>query len=257
MDQWKYYAITHVDHVVLNPASGERLDEIARLLDLPPEPRVLDIACGTGELLLRLAGLQPGGKGAGLHAVGVDISPWFLGRFREAAARRTPEAGLEILEMDGADYAPAPRSFDLACCVGASWVFGGHRPTLEALRAAVRPGGQVLVGEPFWRTEPDDAYLAWSGLRREEFGSHASNVRTGEDAGLVPLLAFVSEGGDWDRYETLQWRAAARYAEAHPDDPDVLELLERVDRARHEYLAWGRDTMGWALYLFGRPSGQA
>jgi hypothetical protein len=23
-------------------------------------------------------------------------------------------------------------------------------------------------------------------------------------------------------------------------------------RARHEYLTWGRDTLGWALYLFRR-----
>jgi hypothetical protein len=67
-------------------------------------------------------------------------------------------------------------------------------------------------------------------------------------------LAWVSSSEDWDRYETLQWRAAARYAATRPGDPDVPELLERVARARHEYLAWGRDTLGWALYLFRRPA---
>jgi SAM-dependent methyltransferase len=253
MDTWRYYDITHHDHVVCNPASVERLDEMIRLLDLPPEPRALDIGCGKGELLLRLGERQPRGRGAGLRGVGVDISPFFMARFREAAARRVPDAALELLEMDGADYAPEPAGFDLACCLGASWIFGGHRPTLEALRSAVRPGGQVLVGEPFWRSEPEDAYLAWAGYRRDEFGSHAENVRTGQDVGLVPLFAFVSEGQDWDRYETLQWRAAARHASAHPDDPDVPALLERVERVRHEYLAWGRETLGWAMYLFGRP----
>ena len=48
MDTWKFYAITHADHVVLNPTSPARLDELIGLLDLPPEPRVLDIGCGTG-----------------------------------------------------------------------------------------------------------------------------------------------------------------------------------------------------------------
>ena len=78
-------------------------------------------------------------------------------------------------------------------------------------------------------------------------------MEAGVAEGLIPLLALVSNGDDWDTYETLQWRAAARYAEANPDDPDLPELLDRVNHSRHEYLTWGRLTLGWALYLFGRP----
>lgn len=254
MDTWKFYDITHRDHVVCNPTSAAKLDEVIGLLDLPAAPRVLDIACGKGELLLRLAaryGWGPGGEA--FRGVGVDISPFHMAELRVAAVRRAPAADLELLEMSGADYRPDPGSFDLACCLGASWIFGGHAGTLRALRDTTRPGGQVLVGEPFWRAEPDPAYLAWSGMRREDFGTHAENVATGAAEGLAPLLALVSNGDEWDRYETLQWRAAARHAASHPDDPDVPELLARVERNRHEYLTWGRETLGWALYLFGRP----
>ena len=88
-------------------------------------------------------------------------------------------------------------------------------------------------------------------MRRDDFGTHAQNVEAGEAERLVPLLTLVSSDDEWDRYETLQWRAAARYADVHPDDPDVAELLTRVDKSRREYLDWGRDTLGWALYLFG------
>jgi SAM-dependent methyltransferase len=253
MDTWKFYDITHRDHVVCNPTSVEKLDGVIGLVDLPPAARVLDIACGKGELLFRLAEHVGGASGAGFRAVGVDVSPFFVAELRSAAALRVPAAELEILEMDGADYRPEPASFDLACCLGASWIFDGHRKTLRALRVAVRPGGQVLVGEPFWRSEPDAAYLTWSEMQRDQFGTHEENVEAGVAEGLVPLLALVSSGDEWDRYETLQWRAAARYAASHGDDPDLPELLERVERSRHEYLAWGRDTLGWALYLFARP----
>ena len=61
---------------------------------------------------------------------------------------------------------------------------------------------------------------------------------------------FVSSQDDWDRYEGLQWYATAEYARAHPDDPDVAAVVARVEQAKAAYLRWGRDTLGWAIYLF-------
>lgn len=253
MDIWKFFDITHRDHVVCNPTSLQRLDDLIGLLDLPANPAILDVGSGKGEFLLRTVERYGGVEGAGVRAVAIDASPFAVAELRAAASKRVPRADLEILEQDAATYRPAPATFDLACCLGASFAFEGYRGTLAALEAAARPGGQILVGEPFWWHDPDEAYLESSGLRRDEFGTHAGNVAVAVEAGLVPLLAFVSGGEEWDRYETLQWRAAARYAAAHPEDPDVSELVERETRARHEYLSWGRETVGWAMYLFGKP----
>lgn len=253
MDPWKFYDITHRDHVVCNPTSLGKLAELIGLLDLPAGPRVLDIACGKGAFLLGLAERYGGPQGSGFRGVAVDQSPYCVAELRAAASERVPQADLTILEQDAAAFQPEPGSFDLACCLGASWIYHGMRGTVTALSEAARPGGQVLVGEPYWISPPEDAYLASAGLAREEFGTHTANVEAGVEAGLVPLLALTSNLDEWDRYETLQWRAAARYAVVHPDDPDVPELLARVSRSRHEYLTWGRDTLGWGLYLFGRP----
>ena len=44
--------------------------------------------------------------------------------------------------------------------------------------------------------------------------------------------------------------ATAEYARTHPDDPDLAEVVERVRKARAAYLRWGRDTLGWAIYMF-------
>jgi SAM-dependent methyltransferase len=253
MDTWKFYDITHRDHVVCNPTSVEKLDALIGWLDLPTAPRVLDIACGKGELLLRVAARWGGPGGSGLEAVAVDLSPFVIRDLRESAGRRAPAARIEALVMDGADYRPQPGSFDMASCLGASWTFGGHRATIRALAAAVRPGGKVLVGEPFWKREPAAEYLESTGMRAGDFGSHEENVQAGVAEELVPWLALVSSGDEWDRYETLQWRATARHAAAEPDDPDLPELVSRVERNRGEYLRWGRNTLGWALYLFGKP----
>ncbi len=249
MDRWKYFDITHRRHVLCNPTSFEKLDFIVSLVGLKPGERVVDIACGKAELLARLA------ERYGVSGVGVDKSPPFIEEARARLNARVPKAKVELLLMDGADFRPdPPESFALASCMGASWIFGGRRGTLRALRDMAAPGGCLLVGEVFWQKTPDPEYLAFEGLPRDLCGSHLDNVRTGEEEGLVPLYAAVSNGDDWDRYETLQWRAAAEWAVANPDDPDLPEVREKQARSREAYLRWGRDTLGWALYLFQKPA---
>jgi len=247
MDIWKYYGVTHKYHVVCNPMSIVKLDELVELLKLDPEAYVLDIACGMAELLTRLA------ERFEVSGVGIDISPYHVADAKLKLQERVLNARIEVLNMDGANYKPE-RLFDLTMCIGASWVYQGHRGTLHALKSMTTPGGHVLVGEPFWLKEPDEAYLAAENYTRDIFGTHYENVLAGEDEGLVPLYTMVSNQDDWDRYETLQWYAAEKYAGDNPDDPDVPEILARVAHGQKNYLRWGRDTLGWAMYLFRKPS---
>ena len=153
--------------------------------------------------------------------------------------------------MDGADFKPdEPGGFDLVSCIGASWIFGGHAPTLDALLRMVRPGGWVIVGEPYWRQEPSGEYLEAIGCRREDFGSHFANADAGEERGLELVHTIVSSRDDWDRYEGLQWFATSEFARAHPDDPDLAEIVGRVSKSKAAYLRWGRDALGWSIYVF-------
>jgi len=250
MDIWKYYDITHRRHVVCNPTSVAKLDELIDVIDLKPGAKAVDIACGKGEMLVRLA------ERYGISGIGVDISPFFVADCRRRAEERLPGTDIEFVLCDGAEYRlEPPGSADLAMCLGASWVFGGHMGTLRALAAMTGAGGLVLVGEPFWPGEPDEGYLAAGDLEKEAYSTHHGNVTIGEEEGLVPLYTVVSSQDDWDRYETLQWRAADEYASEHPDDPDVPELVRRVADDRETYLKWGRDSLNWALYLFRKPFG--
>jgi SAM-dependent methyltransferase len=247
MDIWKFYDVTHRYHEVWNPTSRAKLDELIGLLRLNPGSAALDIACGKGELLTRLAERYE------ISGIGVDISPYCVTDAEQKLRERVPGAQIQILNMDGADYSP-DQLFDLAMCIGASWVYKGHRGTLSALKTMTKPDALILVGEPFWLKDPDDAYLVAENLTRDMFGTHYENVLVGEDEGLFPLYTMVSSQDDWDRYETLQWYAAEKYARDNPDDPDVSEILTRVAHGRTNYLHWGRDTLGWAMYLFRKPS---
>ena len=241
--------MTYRDHVLCNPTSVAKLEEVVELLRLPDGAEVVDIACGKGELAIRLA------ERYGARVVGVDLSPYSVRDAQARAAGRGGRGSLTFVLADGATHAVAPGSLDMAACVGASWVFGGHAGTLAALGAMVRPGGLVLVGEPYWRADPPERYVQLPDRPRDLCLSHAANVAAGPPLGLTPLYALASSEDDWDRHECLHWQAAERYAAEHPDDPDVPELLARVHRARDAYLDAGRAVLGWSLYLFRRASG--
>jgi SAM-dependent methyltransferase len=245
MDTRKFFDITHREHVVCNPTSDEKLTRLVELLRLPADAQVVDIACGKGEFLIRLA------EAYGARGVGVDVSPFFIAEAERRLEARASSAGITFTEMNGSDFKPdQPHSLDLASCIGASWVFGGHAGTLDALVRMVKPGGWVVVGEPYWLKEPSEEYLEASGVAREDFGSHSSNAESGERRGLDLVHTLVSSQDDWDRYEGLQWYATDEYARSHPDDSDLAELVERVGKARAAYLRWGRDALGWAIYVF-------
>ncbi len=245
MDRWKFYDITHREHVVCNPASEEKLTHLVELLRLSAGAKVVDIACGKGEFLIRLA------EHYRIRGAGIDISPFFIADAKRRLEARAPGTDVTFTQLNGADFRPdEPHSFDLASCIGASWVFGGHAGTLEALIRIVKPGGWVVVGEPYWLQEPSEDYLKAEGVARADFGSHFANAEAGERRGLDLVHTIVSSKDDWDNYEGLQWYATAEYARAHPDDPDLAEVVERVEKARATYLRWGRDTIGWAIYMF-------
>lgn len=248
MDRWKYYGITHTDHTVMNPLSLEKIRELVGLLRLPEGGRVLDVACGKAEFLCLVA------EAYDVKAVGIDLSPYTIKAARKNVETRGLVDRIELLHEDGGKYNPnVPESLDLASCIGASWVYQNHRGTLEALMKMTRPGGLVLVGEPFWIIDPDPEYLKLTDLDPNSFGSHVGNVTVGEDVGLSLLYTVAANPDDWDRYEGLQWQAAERYAADHPDDPDVEALRRSTRMSRDAYLRWGRNCLGWAMYLFRKP----
>ncbi len=243
MDIWKYYGITHGDHIICNPLTIEKYNEMIALLGLGAGSKVLDIACGKAEFLVRMA------EQRGISGIGVDISTWYIKEALKNKAERCPDADLTFIEMNAADYSPGGE-FDMVSCLGASWIWNGHDGTLKALVSMTKPGGWVLAGEPYWIKEPDPAYLESTGMKKKDFGTHYENSIAGERYGLELLYTMCSSSDDWDRYEGLQWQAAQNYAGANPDDPDNAELLEKVGKTKTEYLRWGRDCLGWAVYMF-------
>jgi SAM-dependent methyltransferase len=248
VDRFKYTTISHQGLRYCNPFAAVKVENIIELLDLPSKGHVLDIGTGKAELLIRLIVRLI--ERYDVEALGVDISSPFLQEAREQAALRVPPNRFALLEEDATALSGTPESFDLASCLGACHIFGGLLGTLNKLSQFVRSGGYILIGEGYWKQKPDAAYLHALQTTPDELMTHANNSGAGADLGLTPLYAAVCNDDEWDRYEWLHLRNIERYARERPDDPDVPALLERIRFWRDSYLRWGRDTLGFGLYLF-------
>ncbi len=236
----RYFVVAEATHEIQNPTSEEKLLLLGKRLGLGPESRVLDIASGRGGPALLLA------RELGCTWHGIEVSP----DFHAVAVERIADAGLdsrvtfELGDAGGASF--EPEAYDAALSLGASFVFGSLADTVEALAPAVRPGGHVVVGEPYWRRLPlphdyEDRNDPWTTLD--------GTVAIFETSGLPVVSVIAASEDDWDRYETLHWQAVERWLAANPGDPDVREIRSRHERSKRTYLTHGRDYLGWAIFV--------
>jgi SAM-dependent methyltransferase len=238
-----YYAVAERDHEIQNPTSAEKIALLGNYLRLRPEARVLDLACGKGGPAALLASTF------GCTVLGIERAPEFV----EAARERVAGVGVgdlvEIVEADAHAFALEPEAWDAALCLGASFVWDDLAGTLAALAPAVRPGGHVVVGEPYWREWPLPR-----GVDDQGFVALRETVGRFESAGLALQGIIASSLDDWDRYESLHWRALEEWLDANPRDPDASEIRGLHERNRDNYLSFERELLGWAIFVARKPA---
>jgi SAM-dependent methyltransferase len=236
----RYYVVAESSHELQNPTSEEKLVLLGKRLGLGAESRVLDIASGRGGPALVLA------RTFGCTVEGIEIEP----AFQEVAVGRARELGLAervAFRVQDASTAELPEeTYDAALCLGASFVYGDLAETISRLAPAVRPGGHVVVGEPYWKRlrlpeDYDDRNLLLTTLE--------GTVRLFETEGLPVVSVIASSDDDWDRYETLHWQAVERWLAENPADAEADEIRSRSERHKRTYLRYGRDYLGWAIFV--------
>jgi SAM-dependent methyltransferase len=118
--------------------------------------RVLDVGCGTGSLLFRLANALPFAE-----LVGIDVSPANIRAATGQQMDRSSSARIQFEATDYLDYGAGP--FDAIVTDGVLHLIPGETmPLVRKLADDLRPGGVLVCDMPF-----DCAYnRAFSVVRR-------------------------------------------------------------------------------------------
>jgi SAM-dependent methyltransferase len=202
-------------------ATPLKLVALGKTMGLNGNTRVIDFGCAKAKALILWA------RYFRITGVGIELSE----RFCQEASARIAERGLSdqllIVCHDGATYPYEPGSYDVACNIGASEIWGGFRPTLQALKRAIRPGGRIVIGEPYYSTKDLPQELVdFEGQWHTEV--ELLDIIHEEGCELRHILRASSDDRDW-------------YTAAWPYE------WKRI------YLEHMRPLHGWAMYLI-RPS---
>ena len=249
MDIPRIFNISESAHRIHNPFTPEKFATLGEALRLESGARVLDLGSGSGEMLCTWA------RDHGIVGTGIDLSPLFTAQ----AQRRAEELGVagqvRFIHGDAAGYVSAEKA-DVAACVGATWIAGGVAGTIALLARSLRPGGIILVGEPFWRQLPPTEDVA-RGCRANSISDFvqlpeliAAFGRLGYD--VVEMVLADQDG--WDRYEAAKWLTMRRWLEANPTDEFAPTVRAELNSEPARYTTYTREYLGWGVFaLMPRP----
>lgn len=242
--------IAERDIELVNPTSPEKILLAGKFAGLGPGKSVLDFGCGYGEPLALWA------REYGISGTGIDIRENACRRAREKVKRLGLSERIQIVQGKGADYRFEPHSVHLAACIGASFIWGGFRQALQAMKEALLPEGKILIGEPYWLKSEVPPEFAQA---QREVHTELQLWQIAREEGFDIEYIVRASLDDWDRYETANWFGLSRWIEENPTHPECQQVIECLHESQDEYFRYLRETLGWAIYLlnpvkYGKPA---
>ena len=118
---------------IFNPSTPEKVLTTGEILGISPDSRIIDFGCGSGELLALWA------KKFGISGTGIDIHPYACNRAKTKIEKLGLSGRIEIVCHNAREYVFREHAFDAALCIGSTFIWGGYRQTIQAMKRAVHP----------------------------------------------------------------------------------------------------------------------
>ncbi|MFJ7217969.1 SAM-dependent methyltransferase [Amycolatopsis sp. NPDC098790] len=243
MDLPRSFTIRESGHRIHNPLTSRKLAALGEALNPPPGTRLLDLACGSGELLCTWA------RDHGTTGTGVDISTAFLARAQARAAELEVADQVTFTHGDASNHV-AEDPVDIASCVGASWIGGGVAGTVDLLRRSLRPGGIMLIGEPYWRREPLDQATVEGchATSADDFRVLPELLEQFGELGCDVVQMVLADQDSWDTYVAAQWLNIRRWLDANPGDELAEQMRAELTDAPVRHVRYQREYLGWGVF---------
>ncbi|SEL85843.1 Methyltransferase domain-containing protein [Kosakonia sacchari] len=243
MDIPRIFTISESEHRIHNPFTPEKYATLGRVLRMKPGARILDLGSGSGEMLCTWS------RDYGITGVGIDMSPLFTAQAKLRAEALGVAAHVHFIHNDASGYI-ADEKCDVAACVGATWIAGGVGGTIALLAKSLKPGGIILIGEPYWRQLPatDEEAKACGASALADFLTLPQLVASFGERGYDVVEMVLADQEGWDRYEAAKWLTLRRWLAENPNDEFAAEVRETLTLAPVRHVTWTREYLGWGVF---------
>jgi SAM-dependent methyltransferase len=244
MDLPRSFTIRESSHRIHNPFTSEKLATLGRAVSPAPGTDMLDLACGTGEMLCTWA------RDHLVTGTGVDISTVFISSARARASELGVADRLSFVHGDASGYV-ARQPVGIASCIGATWIGGGVAGTIGLLRRSLTDGGMMLVGEPYWRREPPDQSTldGCHATSKDEWLPLPELIESFGELGCDVVEMVLADQDSWDRYAAAQWLNIRRWLDAHPGDELAGQMRAELTTAPALHARYRREYLGWGVFV--------
>jgi SAM-dependent methyltransferase len=243
VDLPRSFTIRESSHRIHNPFTSDKLASLGRALTPPPDTQMLDLACGSGEMLCTWA------RDHRITGTGVDISSVFLASAQARAVELDVSDKVRFVRSDASNYI-ADNPVDIASCIGATWIGGGVAGTVELLQHSLRPGGTMLIGEPYWRLDPPDQATieACHATSKDQYRPLPELLEHFSDLGYDVVEMVLTDQDSWDRYVAAQWLNIRRWLNENPDDELAEQMRAELRTAPARHARYQREYLGWGVF---------
>ena len=200
---------------------------VARVRDVlrRPDARVLDLACGTGDLLIALE--RAAGESAGRRLIGSDFChPMLTGARTKLERERLRSA---LVESDALALPFPDASLDLITIAFGYRNLANYRAGLDEMRRVLRPGGALAILE--FTQPPNRSFAA---------------VYNWYSRKVLPIVGGAISGAP------EAYRYLPESVRKFPDAPGLAALMKEED---FQPVEWEYLTFGIAALHIGRVTG--
>jgi len=225
---------------LVNPSSIEKIIRLGKVLSLNESSRIIDFGCGYAEMLVHWA------SEFGISGVGIDIREQACRRARKKIAEKGLNKRIEVVCGKGADYKFKEHEFDIATCIGATFIWEGFRSAIQAMKLAIKPGGSLVIGEVYWLKSDIPKELV---ERMPAVTTESEMLKIARQEGFDFKFIIRASDDDWDNYETSNWVGALKWIEENPEHPQRQDMIDMLHREQDLYINYTRKYIGWAMYV--------